>query len=602
MIARSYRLLGRPFLAVLLGIGFTGTIIAASGDAAAPQEAPPPAAAVITISNVVPGELNPAGGGAANASLEQAAAFAWQEFIALNWPAKLQNGQPGDRDTPASDCAFGDPACAARPLTWQTFRGKAEIFNLLPTRQPYDALPTYQGVYATSIASCVGPQPKGQAPWVNLDETDQITLDAMYSGVGLTSAPGNSSPQLVRFLAKANRAEYNYATLINAVQAYPTALRTATINYLQKVGNPPPGGTSMVSLPNNTIEIKAGWRQLNPQKEDVTRFHTATVRYYEPNNAGGQCYRDAVWGMVALHIIQKTPSAPYFIYASFEQADNIRLPNGQPVEDADGNILAVPPCRADQTAPCPTTPSVMLNDTATVSPYPQVPPNIVLQPSNAAYCTPRTGVRPVNQLYYLNTKDLPGLPTGGFICVNQRANAIPPTIVAANRAAHAAIAGYNQSHGIQRSPWSFYKLVNVQYAPIDKTVPGRYTGNDPTTGRNPASYYLSNIVVETNGTLQTFSGGLVGGVGGSGANSDYASQFPRDGTTVGTHKNTYNNAVGHDMGGCMGCHGSQGQSLGADFSVILANGAVSAPETPPAIGSSGARARTVRNRRLAFGH
>jgi hypothetical protein len=48
----------------------------------------------ITIGSAVPSELNPTGGGAPAATMQQAAAFAWQEFIALNWPAAPQTGQP----------------------------------------------------------------------------------------------------------------------------------------------------------------------------------------------------------------------------------------------------------------------------------------------------------------------------------------------------------------------------------------------------------------------------------------------------------------------------------------------------------------------------
>jgi hypothetical protein len=57
-----------------------------------------------------------------------------------------------------------------------------------------------------------------------------------------------------------------------------------------------------------------------------------------PNNS--ICYFEQKWGLIALHIIQKTPSAPAFIYATFEQADNIRRPNdAAPVEDPDGNVI-----------------------------------------------------------------------------------------------------------------------------------------------------------------------------------------------------------------------------------------------------------------------
>jgi len=601
MISPSRKLLSGNALLRLAAAVLAGGLLAACS-AKAPTGASTTAALAttpISISSATPTELNPGGGGAAKATLEQAAAFAWQEFIALNWPAKIQTGAVGDRDTPAADCLFGDPKCADRPLTWQTFRGKAEIFTAGAT-QPYDQIPTYSDVYYSQIAPCNGGSPPAQAAWVNLDETTEITLAAMYAGVGVAApTPDNSSPQLIRFMAKANRAEFDYVQKIGAVNGPSRALRAATVNYFKTQGDPPPGGTSYVSLPNNTIEIKAGWRMLNPAKEDVSRFHTTKVRYYE-GTGDALCFNEATWGLVSLHIIQKTPSAPYFIYATFEQADNILTADGKPVEDVNGAVASLPPCRSDQTAPCPVTPALTFNDTGTVSPN-QVPPNVTLNPANAAYCTTSTSVLPQNQAYYLNTSTLTALPTGGFVCINYRANPIPPIIVAANKNAHAAIAAYNQAKGIKSSPWAFYKLVNVQYTPIDKATPGFYTGNDPTTDKNPASYYLANIMVETNRPLQIFSGGLVGavgGVGGTGANSDYASQFGEPGG--GTHKNTYYQAVGHDMGGCMGCHGSQGQSLGGDFSVILARGIVGTPESVPEISGSGAQVVPNKNRALVY--
>ena len=81
----------------------------------------PTGAIPITISSPVPTELNQGGGGAPKATLQQAAAFAWQEFIALNWPAVNQTGGVVNnsfvrqRDVPDSNCKFGDPNCAERP-------------------------------------------------------------------------------------------------------------------------------------------------------------------------------------------------------------------------------------------------------------------------------------------------------------------------------------------------------------------------------------------------------------------------------------------------------------------------------------------------------
>lgn len=555
----------------------------------------------ITISSSVPGELNASGGGAQKATLPQAAAFAWQEFIALNWPAVNQSGTIGQRDTPNTSCQFGDPGCNG-PLVWETFRSKVEIFpgkgqppgyiNNPATSYGYDALPAYN--YDAAVPACGAST--AQAAWVNLDETDQITLDDMYAGVAPTQVAGNSSPQLIRFTAKANRTEYAYVAGNQWWTTVPANVAMATQTYLTtNKASPPPGSSQYVSLPLNTIELKAGWRELNTTEQQSGRFHMANVRSYETNASKQTCYREAVWGLVALHIIQKTASAPHFIYATFEQADNILRPNGSPLEDVNGAIAgALPSCRSDQTAPCPTIPAVSLDDTATVNSS-QVPPQVDLVPASAQYCTPSVGTRPKNQLYYQNSQEKPGLPSDGFICINYRDNAIPSVIVQANSTAHAAMAAYAAAHGQTKpSPWSYYKLVNVQYEAVDKNYAGVYKTNDPNTGENPASYHLANIVVETNRPLQLFSGGLVGS-GYTGVNSDYEAQFSRGGT--GIHKNILYAGGAYNMGGCMGCHGSQGQHASGDFSVILANGAVHQPEAPSLPSPTGAT-EVVRNRKL----
>ena len=582
----------------------------ASADAVYAQTLP-----VITISSTVPTELNESGGGAPAATMQQAAAFAWQEFIALNWPAVQQTGAPNTRDYPDNNCNFGDPKCTG-PLVWETFRGKVEIFPgqppnpTLPRRTPpgypgvvrndpsygYDAKPQYN--YLNPVPACDVPPP-GQVvlptPWINLDETDQITLDAMFAGAAPTQAPGNSQPQLIRFLAKANRVEYKYVAQPSTKwwPGIPQTVRTATMNYLNaNQASPPPGSTDVVSLPDGTIEAKAGWRELTSEELKSGRFTTATVRFYETKN-NNFCYRQRTFGLVALHLIQKTSTAPYFIYATFEQADNILTTAGKPVENEDGGInLPLPPCRSDQTAPCPTTPTVDLADSSNS----MIPPQVNLVPTGAQYCTASTGTAPVNRLYYLNSSVKSGLPNSGFICVNYRDNAIPQPIVDANQAAHGAIRAYNATNHIPDSPWLYYKLVNVQYQPIDKNYAGIYTGNDPNSGHNPASYHLANIVVETNRTLQLFSGGLTSN--GNGTNSDYQAQFGGpSGTAI--HTNMYYGKAQQNMGGCMGCHGSQGQHQQGDFSVILAVGPVRNPEIPDPIGSTGAVV-TRKNRLLVY--
>jgi hypothetical protein len=347
----------------------------------------------------------------------------------------------------------------------------------------------------------------------------------------------------------------------------------------------------MVSLPNGTIEIKAGWRPLNPSEIASGRFHTQMVRFYEGPTTQ-PCYHDAIWGLVALHIIQKTPSAPYFIYATFEQADNILTAEGSAVEDEDGIIIAQP-----QPA-TPTTPQVCLYDPRPSPPGTLSDPSIsgrVIRTADPTNCPITSQVAmppycslPGNQLYYYNASNQQQ-PAEGNICVNKRDNEIPDYVISANKQAHAAISAYIQQNGINSAPWLSYKLVNVQYYPYDKipnpNIPNGspYTARPPYTAAkpSPSSYYQANIVVESNRSLQLFAGGL------SQSGRGISTEWNQD-TTM--HKNTYYGGHFYNMGGCMGCHGSQGQNppgLAGDFSVILARGAVMFPEVPAPVTSKG---------------
>jgi hypothetical protein len=97
--------------------------------------------------------------------------------------------------------------------------------------------------------------------------------------------------------------------------------------------------------------------------------------------------------------------------------------------------------------------------------------------------------------------------------------------------------------------WQYYKLVGVQAKPVNGPPPAMAPTDDL------SYYYLANIVVETNQTLQNFAGNV------------------NDEGTPTPFLNVYlNGAPGSpfQMGGCQGCHGTQAQSMGGDMSRIIA--------------------------------
>lgn len=528
----------------------------------------------ITISPRIPVDILQNGTPAYRATISQAAAFAWQEFIALNWAA-----QPGFRDSANAAIAFGNDYGRA-PLVWHTFRHKVEIYpgndtvpyGYNPSKSDYGyntASPGY--FYDTASTGTKDGQvapyriSSKYTPWVNLDEINEIGVASMFTGVNdSTKYPG----QQILFLAKANKAEYTYIAKnkwyggTSVASNGLAAAKTNTASYIKANGNTPKPGasTSLVSLPYGTIEIKSAWRRLTPAEQQSGRFYSTTVRYYRQNDSTKKAnYIDEVFGMVALHIIHKTPTAPYFVFASFEQADNILTTSGNPVEDADGFIIA----NQNQS---PLTPNFIVTNATPTTPQTFLP-------------TVANSI-PGKSLYYQNTTG-EMLPTG-TVTINRRLHSIPPEIILTNQRAHAAIAQYNRSKGVLRSPWLYYKLINVQYKPITKTPGVNYQGADS------SSYYLANSVVESDYILQQFSGKFSANAGFT--ITDFSGTSATD-----TAYNSYYNGK-YLMGGCMGCHGNS-TNKGGDYSFILGN-TVKEPEFVASAGQQTVTIHSARSKQL----
>lgn len=514
-------------------------------------------------------------------NLQNAAIFAWQEFIALNWPAVQQNGTLNTRDTPDTNKFFGNVSSS---LVWHTFRAKAEIYpgtgnpngysDNASNSYGYDAFPPVY-IYNPNLVGTSDGQVKranngvnDTAPFINLDENSEIGLNMMFAGSGVPAAPGVPGQQIL-FMAKANRAQYNYVAA-NKWWVRPSNTPFIpiqnTANYItQNAQSLPPNTTTLpnssspgVSFPNGTIEVKAAFRQLTSQEMSSNRFHTTYVRHYTIQN-GFPAYIDEVWGLVALHIIQKTPSSPHFVYATFSQADNLLDVNGNRIEDENGTLTG------NQTA-TPFDPDISSRNATSASPA-----NADSIQALSPLSSPRVSGK---RLFYQNVSSAPATPQG-VINLNKRKHDIPSTIIQVNQAAHTAIAAYNQKNNIKNSPWGYYKLVNVQYQPYDKPAGITYTGAPG--GPDPATYYQANEVVESDYNLQVFSGQFQNPPSLSPVlnTNNLITDYNQDGSVF---KNVYYNGSGYLMGGCMGCHGNA-QVAGADFSFIFLGGPVTAPDT-----------------------
>ncbi|QVN21450.1 hypothetical protein [Burkholderia pyrrocinia] len=516
----------------------------------------------ITISCTLPADIP---GGAPSASPAEAAKFAWQEFIALNWPALARNNNSEPRDKPDPGQPFGK-AGYTDPLVWHTYRGKVEIYpgtgmpagydEGKPRDYGYDVRPVYTyavPVRPLALVSRPSASPESR-PWINLDENSQIGLDQIYAGK-ITDLDTQ-----ILYMAKANRKEYTYVASNNFFggekDKHVRLIFEATAKYVdQHKDDPLQGSANLISFPNGTIEVKAAWRKLTQRETQSGRFYTTNVRYYVKGPDNAARYVDSEFGLVGLHIIQKTATAPYFIYATFEQADNITDFKEKPLEDVNGNYLG-----GDRAPLWP----IILSKNAT--------PTTTQQFSHEG----DFGF-PAGQLYYQNTPNT-GLVSNGKIIVNKRINKIPPYIIDINQRAHDAMTAYADKHGINRPVWMYYKLVNVQNAPINKPKAGYDYDAD-----NASTYYQSNSVIETDYNLQKFSGRFTNFPKNEFTITDFTDcKFKPGASNLDKCAKEFDNVAFDgdrvNMGGCMGCHGNAQVSAGSEFSFILLHGRVPMPD------------------------
>jgi hypothetical protein len=389
----------------------------------------PPASAQVTLPpNFISADVPHDVLAGPSASIQDLAIFAWREFIALNWVA-IDPATTGMRGRPNVNLPVGAGFLSIKPdqngnfplLVWHTYRHKNELFPAAPaqTDASFDSsMPTYNYQSPTPKAA---PGANFQL-FNNLDETSEIGLCQMFA----------HNTTRIAYEAKVSRALFDYAnqnqlTKRDADGTYPalTAATQNTMYYLALYGGTCGASTNIpiVSLPcgdaavagdagEGAIEIKAAWRQLNSAEAASGRFFMRTVLFYKgdpgtPTEPGNQTYNNAVYGLVALHIIHKTKSFPVFVFASWEQIDNYDDATNQNTE--------------------------------------------ALQFTNLGY--PNAAIPPFSN--YPNSPPPPNIPVTRNHPIHSQ---IPPV----NDAVHAAFTKIDP-----QTVWQYYKLIGVQAMPVN---------------------------------------------------------------------------------------------------------------------------------------
>lgn len=220
--------------------------------------------------------------------------YSWRAFIALAWPAA-----DGHRGVPAP----GRAITAAGPPVFDTYKATWEIFHHDGT----DPVPAYDRYDPASANPCGVTSSFGDltiGSWSGVDDIGQ-------AGGGVLDGPlVAQNGRYIRTVTSFNRIAFEH------IVRHRFYLRSA----LPPVPRPRPD-RPVIDFPDGSVAVKSAW-------VDVTGFPAALVnrlytRRATVKRAGSTGCASITMGLVGLHIAQKTPSRPQWIWSSFEQRDTV---------------------------------------------------------------------------------------------------------------------------------------------------------------------------------------------------------------------------------------------------------------------------------------
>jgi cytochrome c len=229
----------------------------------------------------------------ADAAQRSADIFSWQEFFALNWPVKAgERGVPDDRR----------PITAPGPRVWETWKESYEVFHSDGSApEPWNS-------------SQQSPCGAGKL-LVRTQKIDDMGIDEEIQAAGSVADPKprltDQKGRLVRYEIRMNKVMFDFVV---KNKVYNAATQAAF---------------GPVDLPDGAMLIKAAWREA-ASEEEGRGFYTSAACVCDGgvNGPPVNC-RQRQMALVGLHITQRTPQAPQWIWSTFEHADNVPGPGSQ---------------------------------------------------------------------------------------------------------------------------------------------------------------------------------------------------------------------------------------------------------------------------------
>jgi hypothetical protein len=215
--------------------------------------------------------------------------YSWRTFISMVWPANK-------RGVPDATRKVGD---VSSPLVFETLKNDWEVF------QPAGGAPSAWDDFS-------GTNPCGAS--VGFDD---MVLASFTKFGNLGEAGGSAQNPLVHALPSQNGKWVRYLTAFNHNEYTQIVDGKLYILSTLKAASP-------LTFQSGALDVKSAWMDMSGVSDaQKTRYYTRPALVIDPTNAPGSACVSITVGLVGLHIVQKTPSRPQWIWSTFEQVDNV---------------------------------------------------------------------------------------------------------------------------------------------------------------------------------------------------------------------------------------------------------------------------------------
>jgi hypothetical protein len=212
--------------------------------------------------------------------------YSWKSFIALVWPSVA-----GKRGMPDPS----KPVTSPGPRVFETYKALGEVFHI-----DGSAPAAWDGFDVPGMNPCSVSTGFGDVVLASFSKFSDLGQAGFGTLIGPLVAQNGT---YVRYLTSFNKVEFD---------------QILTGKWYLRSNLP-----AAITFSNNGLDVKSAWIDASNIRHPE-RYYTRTAWVLDPQT--GKCAQTTV-GLVGLHIVQKTPSRPQWIWSTFEQVDNV--PPGQ---------------------------------------------------------------------------------------------------------------------------------------------------------------------------------------------------------------------------------------------------------------------------------